>query len=118
MPKHNPQKYYSIAAIISILLLSGLLYYWNFNIIYAYLLSISIITFLFYRHDKKRAVNNKGRIPEIVLHLLALIGGTIGALLGQISFKHKTRKFKFRIIFKLIIIVQVIAIYLYYKNVK
>ena len=52
------------------------------------------------------------RIPEIVLHLLTLIGGTLGALLGQLIFRHKIKKIKFIIVFWVIVIVQVVVIYL------
>lgn len=48
------------------------------------------MTFLFYGFDKNRAIKNKNRVPEIVLHILALIGGTHGAFLGQKVFRHKT----------------------------
>ena len=48
--------------------------------------------------------------PEIVLHLLALIGGTIGALLGQMVFRHKTRKMSFRVIFIATVVLQIAMI--------
>ena len=65
---------------------------------------------LFYGYDKHQAGNNGFRIPEIVLHLLALIGGSPGALLGQILFRHKTRKVKFSFVFIMIVIIQVVVI--------
>jgi|GEM_PF-2660439 len=46
-------------------------------------------------------------IPEAVLHLLALAGGTIGAIAGQLTFHHKTKKLSFRVIYIIIVIVQI-----------
>jgi len=42
--------------------------------------------------DKWQAAHGGWRIPEVVLHGLALIGGVIGAWAGRIVFRHKTRK--------------------------
>ena len=43
--------------------------------------------------DKHRAIQGKKeRIPESVLHLLALFGGGLGALYGQQRYRHKTQK--------------------------
>jgi uncharacterized membrane protein YsdA (DUF1294 family) len=64
-----------------------------------YLLVISLITFVQYGWDKRQARKQKRRIPEKRLHLLALAGGTPGALLGQLAFRHKTQKKRFRIVF-------------------
>jgi hypothetical protein len=39
--------------------------------------------------------------------LLPLLGGTVGALLGQVLFRHKTKKWKFQRVFIMIVVVQV-----------
>lgn len=71
-----------------------------------YLVTISLITFCVYGYDKRQAIRQKRRIPEKWLHLLALAGGTIGAFAGQQLFRHKTKKWKFRLIFITIAMVQ------------
>ena len=81
------------------------------SLLYAYLLSISVIAFLFYGYDKRQATKSRWRVPEAVLHLLALAGGTPGAFAGQIFFRHKTRKLRFKVVFVLIVCVQLIAAY-------
>ena len=73
----------------------------------AYLASISLVTFCFYGVDKRRAVRSGRRIPEAVLHVLALAGGTVGAALGQGVFHHKTQKRGFRVVWMLIVLLQV-----------
>jgi uncharacterized membrane protein YsdA (DUF1294 family) len=60
---------------------------------------LSVVSFLAYRLDKRRAGTNGRRVPERTLHLLAVCGGWPGALLGQRQFRHKTRKASFQIIF-------------------
>lgn len=63
--------------------------------IYA-IISLNIITFFAYGLDKLKAVNNWWRIPETVLLGLAAVGGSAGAYLGMLLFRHKTRKPLFR----------------------
>lgn len=72
---------------------------------------INIITFLVFGYDKWQAKNNKRRISEFNLLLLAGIGGTIGGLLGMNFFKHKTNKFSFILAFYAIAILQIVLLY-------
>ena len=72
----------------------------------AYLVSISVVTFLLYGYDKYQAVNGNWRVPEMVLHAVTLVGGTPGAFAGQIVFRHKTRKGSFRSVFFMIVLLQ------------
>lgn len=72
---------------------------------------INIITFLVFGYDKWQAKNNKRRISEFNLLLLAGIGGTIGGLLGMNFFKHKTNKFSFTLAFYAIAILQIVLLY-------
>jgi uncharacterized membrane protein YsdA (DUF1294 family) len=60
---------------------------------------LSCVCFAAYGLDKRRAVNGGRRVRERTLHLLALLGGWPGALLGQRLFRHKTKKVSFRIAF-------------------
>lgn len=46
--------------------------------------------------DKRRARRDLWRVPEKTFFLLALLGGTPGALLGMWVFRHKTRHWYFR----------------------
>ena len=65
------------------------------SILVWYLAAINFITWVVYGADKIKAKSGKWRIPERTLLLLALIGGSLGALAGMILFRHKTRKPKF-----------------------
>lgn len=58
---------------------------------------------MFYK-DKRSSKTKNRRIKENTLLLLSAIGGSIGAFLGMIIFKHKTKKNKFKFLLPLIII--------------
>jgi uncharacterized membrane protein YsdA (DUF1294 family) len=50
------------------------------------------ITFLAYGFDKVQSKTEGRRVPEAVLHGLAIAGGFGGGWLGRWVFRHKTRK--------------------------
>ena len=60
------------------------------------LAAINILTFIVYGIDKQKAIRNKWRIPESQLLLLAVAGGSIGALCGMNIWHHKTQHLKFK----------------------
>ena len=81
-----------------------------------YFLVINLIGVIYMFWDKKKAQKGKWRIPENTLLLIALIGGSIGAILGMKVFRHKTKHWKFKILVPLFFILQVaLALYLYLK---
>ena len=71
-----------------------------------YLILINIITWIIYGLDKWKARRGKWRVPERVLLLLALAGGSIGALAAMTMFRHKTQKAKFSVGVPLILILE------------
>lgn len=73
-----------------------------------YLIIINVIAFALYGIDKSRAVHREWRIPEKVLLGVAVIGGSVGAILGMFMFRHKTQHWYFRYGLPLILLVQVI----------
>lgn len=111
--RRNPVLYFSLAAAVVIALL---FYYFKaeFQIsLYAcWLACINIAAFIFYGYDKFLSMKNLWRVPELVLHLLALAGGFIGAFCGMKFFRHKTRKFIF--IFIIIFAALIHALIYYY----
>ena len=80
-----------------------------------YLTTINVITFLVYGIDKLKAMKGKWRIPESTLLLLALIGGSIGAMMGMKVWHHKTMHKKFSYGIPFIILFQ-LGIFLYMSN--
>ncbi|WP_089855916.1 DUF1294 domain-containing protein [Chryseobacterium taeanense] len=76
---------------------------------------INIINFILFRIDKRKAVKHQRRIPESTLLSFTFLGGTLGALLGMIVFRHKISKRNFLIKFGFIVLIQAAFIYLYGK---
>lgn len=77
----------------------------------AYVAGVNLTTLGAYAYDKSVAGNTAHwRVPEVVLHLLALAGGTPAAFVGQYVLRHKTRKAGFRNWFWVIAIVQSAAV--------
>ena len=58
------------------------------------------------------------RVPENVLLLFAALGGFVGAALGMLIFRHKTRKpeFQVRFVVAVIIGVMLVAVVFYLTN--
>ena len=57
-----------------------------------WLLVVSLATFVLYGVDKAQAKRDGLRVPENLLHLMALLGGFPGGFAGRAAFHHKTRK--------------------------
>ena len=60
-----------------------------------YLLLINAAAFFLMLADKRKAIKQRWRIPERTLIGSALLGGSIGALVGMYTFRHKTLHPKF-----------------------
>jgi len=102
--------------IITISLVFTLLLWWLFHIdfLYSWLIVTNLIAFLTYGYDKLIAGSRKTRVPEKVLLLLALMGGSLGALVGMYVFHHKTSKQSFLTRFWIIFGVQMILVIVYF----
>lgn len=74
-------------------------------------LVMSVITFIAYAIDKSAAENGRWRTQENTLHLLALVGGWPGAILGQMTLRHKSQKKAFRMVFWLTVILNVAGLF-------
>lgn len=68
-----------------------------YSILLIYLEIVNLAAFVLYGIDKRRARKNLWRIPEATLILIAVFGGSVGALAGMILFRHKTRKPRFSV---------------------
>lgn len=81
-------------------------------ILIIYLILINFLGIASMASDKIRAMERRYRIPESVLLLISIIGGSIGSIAGMLLFRHKIRRAKFRIGLPVILIVQIALIVL------
>lgn len=108
-------KRYALAAIIGLIAVMAILYAGlGIGALPAYFIAINLVTLLAYGYDKKIAGSSILRVPERVLHALALLGGSIGALAAQRWFRHKTVKQSFRIVYWLIVLVQIVLVAIHF----
>ena len=96
------------------------------HIVLIYLAVTNVVTFFIYGVDKwrstsgrllptgrKKAKQGSWRISETTLLILAVIGGSIGALLGMQVWHHKTMHKKFKYGLPLILLAQIVLIFLH-----
>ena len=74
---------------------------------FLYLLLINAAAFVLMLVDKIKAKKNRWRIPERTLIGSAVLGGSIGAIMGMYTFRHKTRHLKFTLGVPAILIAQI-----------
>ena len=72
---------------------------------FTWVLAFSVITFGFYGLDKGLAKTQraKARVPELILNLLTVAGGTPGAWLGRTVFRHKINLRKHWLMFTILL---------------
>lgn len=86
------------------------------QIIAGYIISLNLIGFLFMGIDKYKAKKNLWRIPEATLFIIALIGGSVGSIIGMYTFRHKTRHLTFVCGMPAILILQIAVILFIIKS--
>ena len=78
------------------------------------LAAVNLLSFALYGVDKWRAKRGAWRIPESTLLLAALLGGSLGALLGMELFRHKTKHAKFKVLVPLFLVLHIaLAVYMF-----
>lgn len=76
------------------------------KILLAYLIIINAAAFILMLADKIKAKRGSWRIPEATLMGIAALGGSVGALAGMYTFRHKTKHIKFTLGIPLILAAQ------------
>lgn len=93
-----------------------LVYHDKSNLFIYYLIFINLIAFLSFGLDKYKARTKKWRIPEKSLMTLAIIGGSLGSLIGMHVMRHKTQKKKFTFGIPVILVLQILVAIFYFKS--
>ena len=94
-PRNRPAFVGSLIAAIALFVLLSWL---GLSPILAWLVGWSVPAFTMYGIDKRQAQRDGWRVPEVVLHGLALAGGVVGAWAGRWFFRHKTQKPMFLVV--------------------
>ena len=71
-----------------------------------YLLLMNIVGLYVMYSDKRRAIKQRFRIPERMLFIVSLLGGSIGTWAGMYLFRHKTKHWYFVVGMPLILLCQ------------
>lgn len=77
-------------------------------------LIINTLGFLITAYDKYLAKAQKRRIPEKTLLSFVIFGGTIGAGIAMLLFRHKTAKRTYLLKFWAIVTIQIVLLYAYF----
>ena len=83
-------------------------------ILATYTLIINAITYLLFGFDKRAAERGDSRIPEKTLLMASALGGSVGAVLAQRRFRHKTQKQPFKAFLYGIVVAQMALISTYF----
>ena len=71
-------------------------------------LLMNILGYLSMWSDKRRAIKGKYRISEKALFIIAILGGSLGSILGMQKFRHKTKHWYFKYGMPFILMVQIV----------
>lgn len=76
----------------------------------SYFLVLNIVGFIIMGVDKRRARKHAFRIPEASLFTIAIIGGSIGSIIGMYFYHHKTRHWRFVYGLPFILLIQILLL--------
>ena len=83
-------------------------------ILIIYILAVNLLGFFIMGIDKQKARKRTFRIPEATLFTIAIIGGSIGSIIGMHLFRHKTKHWYFLFGMPIILILQIALVVLLY----
>ena len=81
------------------------------TILYIWLIGVNLALFLVMGADKRTAKRRSRRVPENSLLALAVLGGSVGGILGMLIFRHKTRHPAFYIGYPAILLIELALTY-------
>ena len=78
------------------------------QILFLYLILLNLLGFILMGVAKRRAIRHAWRIPEAHLFGCAILGGSLGSILGMYTFRHKTKHWYFVFGMPAILLIQII----------
>ena len=85
------------------------------TLLLGYFIIMNLIGFALMGIDKYRAKKRSFRIPEATLFIVAIIGGSIGSIIGMYAFRHKTRHWYFVYGMPFILLLQIIFFFFFFN---
>jgi uncharacterized membrane protein YsdA (DUF1294 family) len=82
------------------------------------ILIVNFLGFIIFGLDKRQSIKHQRRISENSLLLVSFLGGSAGAILGMLIFRHKISKTSFLLKFGLIVLIQIALIYFFWNKIK
>lgn len=110
--KSAPIRFFSLVFLVLALALVGLvglLFGLDGDPLVTWLVASNVATFLLWGYDKSRSRRGGRRVPEATLHVMALAGATPASFLAMWTFRHKTLKPRFKVLYAIFLAVQVWA---------
>ena len=86
------------------------------RLLFYYFLVVNIFAFIQNAYDKRQAIKGGRRISERSLLTFVFLGGTIGASLAMLIFRHKTAKVSYLWKFFGIIVIQLLICYWIFQS--
>lgn len=77
--------------------------------------AISLAAFIVCGWDKSAAQHQRRRVPEKVLFLLSILGGSAGMYAGMLTFRHKTQHWYFKYGIPAILVAQMALLMILYR---
>lgn len=77
------------------------------TLLLVYFIAVNILGLFLMGLDKYKAKKRLWRIPESTLFIVAIIGGSIGSIIGMYVFRHKTRHWYFVYGLPAILVIQI-----------
>ncbi len=81
------------------------------TILFYCFLILNSFAFILTAYDKRLAIKNKRRIPEKTLLSIILLGGTVGAGLAMLIFRHKISKMSYLLKYFGIVLIQILFLF-------
>jgi uncharacterized membrane protein YsdA (DUF1294 family) len=115
-PRSDPYLFFGVGVTIAVGGLAILLMFFTpLSVVLALFVSANAVGVFAMGLDKALSRSGSLRIPEAVIFLLALLGGSLGILLGMQIVRHKTQKVFFHAVLFLIVAAQ-LSLYTLFKG--
>ncbi len=98
----------------AVALLARLLLGWP--LLAGWLVALNTATLIVWAVDKFQARRGGFRVPELTLHVLALIGASPASLMAMLTLRHKTQKTHFYVLYLIFLLIQAAILFQWWNT--